>query len=87
MKTKHGRLNGAARRLKQTPVSQWPRLFERWIPFLPDPKKEERHRIFPVHTTFWLFFSPGALSGHPLPRNCTQSPGLALGSKTKDRFA
>jgi len=67
MKAKCGRLKGAALRLKQTPVSQWPGLFERWLPFLPDPKKEGRDRLFPLRSTFWLFFSPSAFSGRPLP--------------------
>ena len=67
MKANCGRLNESAERLKRTPLSQWPRLVERWIPSLPETGRKERDRIFPVHTTFWLFFSPGAPAGHLLP--------------------
>jgi hypothetical protein len=63
MNTKPYRLPAAVRRLKATPLSGWPRLFERWLPRLAKAGPKERDRIFPARLTFWLFFSPG-----PLPR-------------------
>jgi len=68
-----------AKRIRQKPLSEWPRIFERWLGSWPDEDTDLRRRLFPATTTFWLFFSPDDLRGLSVSGSGAKGHGLVVG--------